>query len=105
MYQKDCLFRKGTVKPFGILDLLGKRIVLFDGATGTYLQENGLGPGEFPEYWNITNSEIIVQMHKGFLNAGSDIILTNTFGANCFKFNTDDFSVEKIVDAAIKNVK
>lgn len=89
----------------GILDLLGKRIVFFDGATGTYLQENGLGPGEFPEYWNITNSEIIVQMHKGFLNAGSDIILTNTFGANCFKFNTDDFSVEKIVDAAIKNAK
>lgn len=89
----------------GILDLLGKRIVFFDGATGTYLQENGLGPGEFPEYWNITNSDIIVQMHKGFLNAGSDIILTNTFGANCFKFNTDDFSVEKIVDAAIKNAK
>lgn len=89
----------------GILDLLGKRIIFFDGATGTYLQDNGLGPGEFPEYWNITNSDIIVQMHKGFLNAGSDIILTNTFGANCFKFNTDDFSVEKIVDAAIKNAK
>ena len=43
------VYLEGTVKPLGILDLLGKRIIFFDGATGTYLQDNGLGPGEFPE--------------------------------------------------------
>lgn len=89
----------------GIADEIGKRVVFFDGATGTYLQENGLGPGEFPEYWNITNRDIVIKMHKGFLEAGSDIILTNTFGANGFKFNTEEFSVKKIITAAVENAK
>lgn len=58
----------------------------FDGAQGSVLQEMGLKPGELPEVWNLTNPSKIIDMHKGYLDAGSNIILTNTFGANSFKF-------------------
>ncbi|MBS4959513.1 MAG: homocysteine S-methyltransferase family protein [Clostridiales bacterium] len=88
-----------------IRKLLGKRIIFYDGATGTFLQEHGLAAGEFPEYWNLTNPEVIIEMHQGFLEAGSDIILTNTFGVNRFKFHSEEFSVKNIVTAAVENAK
>ena len=90
-----------------ILEKIKKGLVYFDGAQGSVLQEMGLQPGELPELWNITNPEKIVELHKGYLDVGSNIILTNTFGANSFKITgkNAEYSVEEIVSAAVNNVK
>lgn len=89
-----------------ILDKVKRGLVYFDGAQGSVLQEMGLKPGELPEIWNITNREKIIEMHKGYLDAGSNIILTNTFGANSFKFSKDkDYSLESIIESAVNNVR
>lgn len=58
--------------------------LIFDGATGTYLQNNGLEPGGSPELMNATNPEVIKGMAQHYFDAGSDIVLTNTFGGNKF---------------------
>jgi len=72
------------VKP-GILDRLAAGdTLIFDGATGTYLQNNGLEPGGSPELMNAANPEVIKGMAKHYFDAGSDIVLTNTFGGNKF---------------------
>ncbi|MBZ8133990.1 betaine--homocysteine S-methyltransferase [Afifella sp. IM 167] len=64
-------------------DLLAKKGVLMaDGATGTTLFEMGLSAGDPPELWNVDHPDRVKRLHAGFLAAGSDIILTNTFGAN-----------------------
>jgi len=68
-----------------ILDLLKQKILVIDGAMGTMLQENGLKSGECPELWNISHPEIVRKIHTSYLEAGADIILTNTFGANGVK--------------------
>ena len=69
----------------GILELLQQRILVIDGAMGTMLQEKGLKSGDSPETWNITHPEVVRQIHTAYLEAGADIILTNTFGANSIK--------------------
>ena len=74
-----------------------------DGGTGTLLQAAGLKPGEFPETWNITHPDIITDLHKRYFDAGSNIVCTNTFGANSLKFS--DAELEKIVSAAINNAR
>ena len=61
---------------------LGKRTFIFDGGMGTLLQAKGLLPGELPETWNLTHAEAVRQIHRSYFEAGSDIVLTNTFGAN-----------------------
>jgi 5-methyltetrahydrofolate--homocysteine methyltransferase len=63
--------------------LLAKgRPLLADGATGTNLFEAGLASGDSPELWNATRPEAIRALHRSFVEAGSDIILTNSFGGN-----------------------
>ena len=66
----------------GLIDaLLAERpVLLADGATGTTLFERGLAAGEAPELWNETHPQEIRRMHRGFVEAGADIILTNSFG-------------------------
>ncbi|WP_428643147.1 betaine--homocysteine S-methyltransferase [Roseibium sp.] len=64
-------------------DLLARKgALLADGATGTNLFEMGLVSGDAPELWNTDEPEKIKALHKSFVDAGSDIILTNTFGCN-----------------------
>lgn len=58
------------------------KLLLADGATGTNLFEMGLTAGDAPETWNFEHPDRVRQLHQGFVDAGSDIILTNTFGAN-----------------------
>lgn len=63
--------------------LLGEgSTVLADGAMGTMLFQSGLQFGDPPEVWNLTQPEIIRRIHRGYLDAGSRILLTNTFGGN-----------------------
>ena len=66
-------------------ELLKRDYVILDGAMGTNLFSKGLTSGECPESWNIDNSEKIFEIHEGFVDAGSDIIVTNTFGGNQFR--------------------
>ena len=69
-----------------VLQNLGRRPVFFDGAMGTTLQQNGLAAGELPETWNLSHPELIRSIHRDYLNAGCEILKTNTFGANRLKF-------------------
>ncbi len=59
-----------------------EEFLIFDGAMGTMLQKNGLKQGEIPESYNVLHPEIIEKIHKEYINAGCNIITTNTFGAN-----------------------
>ena len=66
-------------------DALKGKIFLMDGATGTYLQNNGLEPGGCPELMNIENPLVIKEMANTYYSNGSDITLTNTFGGNYYR--------------------
>lgn len=64
-------------------DLLSeRRVLLADGATGTSLFDAGLMSGDPPEFWNVEHPDRIKALHRSFVEAGADILLTNTFGAN-----------------------
>ncbi len=84
---------------------IGKRILILDGAMGTQLQEkNILKTGESPDYLNITHREDIKEIHKRYLDAGADIIVTNTFGANSIKL--EEFSLkDKVYEINYEAVK
>src|SRR5438045_9736407 len=62
--------------------LLASGPILTDGAWGTQLQARGLGLGEFPDLWNVKYPERVEQVARAYIKAGSQVILTNTFGAN-----------------------
>lgn len=79
----------------------GKEILFFDGAMGTMLQKNGLKIGDLPENMNLTHPEVLLKIHKEYLDAGCTVITTNTFGANSLKFN----NVEEIVTAGVNLAK
>ncbi|WP_346663588.1 homocysteine S-methyltransferase family protein [uncultured Merdimonas sp.] len=84
---------------------LGKEVLYFDGGMGTLLQEKGLKAGELPETWNLTHMEEVIDIHRSYFEAGSDIVLTNTFGANALKFHDSEYDLEDIVTAAVIHVK
>ena len=84
---------------------LGKSLLFFDGGMGTLLQKAGLKPGELPENWNIEKESVIRNIHKAYYDAGSQILLTNTFGANRIKYHDQKYTLEEIVCAAVENVK
>lgn len=84
-------------------EYLKSSIVYLDGGMGTLLQSRGLVPGELPERWNITHSEDVVQIHKSYYDAGSNVVCTNTFGANILKFSEEE--LEEIIKSALSNAK
>ena len=81
---------------------MGKKILMFDGGMGTQLQAAGLTPGEEPERWNLTHADIVRGVHSRYLAAGSDVVTTNTFGANRLRLGDD---VNDIVRAAVANAR
>ena len=85
-----------------IMDRIGREWLFFDGGTGSILQEKGLQPGELPETWNLLHPDRILDLHRGYLEAGADIYNTNTFGANRLKFPEN---LDEIVTAAVKLAK
>ena len=88
-----------------ILDYYKKSPLIFDGGTGSVLQEKGLLPGVLPETWNIEKPEIITDLHYNYYLAGSNIVNTNTFGAFSTKFaGGTSYSLKQIIDAAFKNL-
>ncbi len=81
---------------------MGKRLLFFDGGMGSLLQKRGLKTGELPETWNLLKPEVLIQIHKEYAEAGADIILANTFGANGLKFPDN---LDEIITAGIANAR
>ena len=78
--------------------------VYFDGGMGSLLQERGLAPGELPETWNLLHPEVLVEIHRAYLEAGANIMTTNTFGANRLKYpEGGQWALEELVRAAVEN--
>ncbi len=86
-----------------LTEYLKNNIVYLDGGMGTLLQAKDLVPGELPEGWNLTHSDIICDIHRQYYDAGSNIVSTNTFGANALKYSAD--KLEEIVKAAVENAR
>lgn len=81
-------------------NLFGKKVVILDGAMGTMLQNSGLKIGEKPEMLNLTNPQIVYNIHKAYLESGADIIYTNTFGANRIKMK--DYPYQEAIEKGIE---
>ena len=86
-----------------ITDYIKNNRLFLDGSMGTLLQGRGLSAGELPEMWNITHPDIICDIHKSYFDAGSNVVNTNTFGANSLKF--DQAVLEEIIAAAVSIAK
>lgn len=82
-------------------EFLKDNIVYLDGGMGTLLQAKGLKPGDAPERWNISHPDVICGIHRNYFDAGSNVVCTNTFGANTLKYSKDE--LEEIIRAAVKN--
>ena len=86
------------------LRILKDRPIIFDGATGTMLQKLGLKPGGCPDELNLTNPEIIKEVHRGYIHIGSDVVTTCTFGGNRIKLK--EYNLEKkLAEINIKAAK
>ena len=89
-----------------IMDEIRSRKVFFDGGMGSLLQARGLKAGELPETWNLLRPEVLRQIHRDYLEAGCDILTTNTFGANGLKYPPGGpFSLEEIIEAGVANAR
>lgn len=86
-----------------ITEYIKNNVLLLDGGMGTMLQKMGIAPGELPERWNITHPEAITGIHRSYYDAGSNVVNTNTFGANVLKFSHGE--LEEIVKSAIANAR
>jgi 5-methyltetrahydrofolate--homocysteine methyltransferase len=84
-------------------EVLGKRLLIFDGGMGTQIQEAGIPAGKYPEETNIDARDVIVGIHRNYLDAGADFITTNTFGANRLKAAGSKYSLKELIDAALEN--
>ena len=82
-----------------LVERIGREILYFDGGSGTMLQKMGLMPGELPDNWNLSHPDRIRKLHREYLRAGADFVLTNTFGVNALKFDDP----ETIIRAAFAN--
>lgn len=82
-------------------------MILFDGGMGTMLQKFGLEAGSCPDYYNISHPDVVQQIHRAYMEAGSQFITTNTFGSSPLKLADYDLSdkVEEIAEAAVRNVR
>ena len=86
-----------------LIDQLSNNIMYMDGGMGTLLQAAGLAPGEQPERWNLSRPDAVRAIHQAYIEAGSRIISTNTFGASPWHYT--DAELETIIPAAVQNVR
>lgn len=84
-------------------EYLKKHIVILDGGMGTLLQERGLQPGEQPERWNLSHADDIVAIHRAYYDHGSNVVNTNTFGANLLHYNEEE--LKNVIKAAVANAE
>lgn len=88
-----------------INELFGDGFIILDGGMGTMLQAKGLEIGGVPEVLNITKPDWLIDVHRSYVEAGSNVIYTNTFGANRYKMKNTGYSIEELVGSAVKNAK
>lgn len=88
-----------------VREFLKNNILLFDGAMGTMLQNNGLKLGDIPEEINFNNPDTLTKIHKEYIKAGCNVITLNTFGANIKKLENSKYSVEDIITKSYKIAK
>ncbi|MDR3209642.1 MAG: homocysteine S-methyltransferase family protein [Oscillospiraceae bacterium] len=81
---------------------LDRELLFFDGAMGTMLQRRGLPPGERPDVMNLRAPDTVAAVHRAYREAGSDILCTNTFGANAPALAKTGYSVRDIVTAGVR---
>ena len=86
-----------------ILEKIRSSITYFDGGMGTLLQARGLKPGELPERWGMEHADMVIDIHSRYLEAGCNIIMTNSFGANIVKYSLAE--LKKIIPASIDNAR
>lgn len=84
-------------------EFLQHNIVILDGGMGTLLQERGLQPGEQPERWNLSHPGDITAIHKAYFDNGSNVVNTNTFGANLLHY--DEAELSAVIKAAVDNAQ
>lgn len=80
---------------------MDRGLVVFDGAMGTMLQEY-LAPGELPEKLNLTHPDAVIAVHRAYLDAGADVVETNTLNANRIKVKKAGHTVDEVISAAVK---
>lgn len=88
-----------------ILDLFDKEFIILDGGLGTMIQQRGIDLGKIPEAINITAPHTVKEIHKEYIEAGSDIIYTCSFGVNKYKLTDSGYSVDQLIAAAVNNAR
>lgn len=88
-----------------VREYIKNNILIFDGAMGTMLQQKGLKLGENPEIFGLQNPKKLMEIHKAYLDAGSNVVTTNTFGANELKLDKLGYTVEEVVGNAVNMAK
>lgn len=86
-----------------ITEYLKEHILILDGGTGTLLQQAGLSAGESPEQWNLTHREQVKAIARAYYDAGSNLVCTNTFGANLLHCSKEELA--QIIPAAVQIVR
>ena len=85
--------------------LAAREFRFLDGAMGTLIQKSGVSYEHNPESLNLTHPDLIASFHKAYIEAGSDIVYANTFGANSYKLEGSGLSTGEVIRAAIRNAK
>lgn len=87
-----------------IQELIGKGPALTDGAWGTQMQARGLGIGEFPDLWNLSHPDQVLAVAQSYVDAGSRVILTNTFGGNRIRL-AEAGAVDRLIEINREGVR
>jgi 5-methyltetrahydrofolate--homocysteine methyltransferase len=87
-----------------LLERFAKGRILFDGGLGSMLIAEGLTAGAPPDEWNLSHPDILLRIHKAYLEAGSDFVSTNTFGASPSRLQTHGLEItpEDVIAAGIR---
>ena len=85
--------------------LQDRQFLILDGGMGTMLQARGLQLGGVPELWNLDRPDDITAIHRAYVEAGSDVVYANTFGANRLKMARTGHTVQELIPAAIQNAR
>ncbi len=88
-----------------IREQMKKKVLLFDGATGTMIQKTGIPVGKVPELLNFTHPDVIESIHAAYFTAGSDVVSSNTFGANAYKTEGCGYTVDQIITQGVTLAK
>ena len=85
-------------------EYLKNNFVILDGGLGSLLQKRGLKPGEKPELFGLEHPDILIDIHRAYYDAGSNVVNANTFGANPFNYPDDD-ELKKVIETAVSYVR